>query len=342
MAGNFEKAGENLVRHSSGTYYVRAKINGKPFRASLKTTDLRVAKILRNERLADERAKKPSSGAKTIRAALEKLQAELCDRPHIAPKTKEYGKATIAILTRRLPLDAASSSWSVDEAEKAWRLISRQYSASVANKALSAMRRLAAIIIESGARTDDPTAKLVRMPARKAARKMPSKAEMDAMIEHVRTAGKKDCIESAHMIAIIAFSGMRVGEARSLKWGDVGKKVMTIASDGRNKTRKSRELPINAPLKAALAAMDRGRDGAKVLGIASPRRALKSACEAVGVHPMRVHDLRHFFATWCIESGVDIPTVAKWLGHSDGGALAMKTYGHVRDEHGMEAVKKLS
>jgi len=35
--------------------------------------------------------------------------------------------------------------------------------------------------------------------------------------------------------------------------------------------------------------------------------------------------LRHLFATRCIESGVDIPTVSRWLGHKDGGALAMKS-----------------
>jgi len=40
------------------------------------------------------------------------------------------------------------------------------------------------------------------------------------------------------------------------------------------------------------------------------------------------HDLRHLFATRCIEAGVDIPTVSRWLGHQDGGALCMKTYGH--------------
>jgi integrase len=39
------------------------------------------------------------------------------------------------------------------------------------------------------------------------------------------------------------------------------------------------------------------------------------------------------FATFCIEAGIDVPSVSKWLGHSDGGALAMKTYGHLRREH---------
>ncbi|MDA1277859.1 MAG: tyrosine-type recombinase/integrase [Verrucomicrobia bacterium] len=51
------------------------------------------------------------------------------------------------------------------------------------------------------------------------------------------------------------------------------------------------------------------------------------------------HDLRHLFATRCIESGVDIPTVSRWLGHKDGGALAMKVYGHLRNQHSASMAK---
>jgi hypothetical protein len=45
------------------------------------------------------------------------------------------------------------------------------------------------------------------------------------------------------------------------------------------------------------------------------------------------------FATRCIEAGVDIPTVSRWLGHVDGGALAMKVYGHLRRSHSQESAK---
>ena len=54
------------------------------------------------------------------------------------------------------------------------------------------------------------------------------------------------------------------------------------------------------------------------------------------------HDLRHLFATRCIESGVDIPTVSRWLGHKDGGALAMKVYGHLRDAHSSAMAQKVT
>ena len=52
--------------------------------------------------------------------------------------------------------------------------------------------------------------------------------------------------------------------------------------------------------------------------------------------------LRHLFATRCIESGVDIPTVSRWLGHKDGGALAMKVYGHLRDQHSVDMAQKVT
>jgi integrase len=62
----------------------------------------------------------------------------------------------------------------------------------------------------------------------------------------------------------------------------------------------------------------------------------------IGIERITHHDLRHLFATRCIESGVDIPTVSRWLGHSDGGALAMKTYGHLRREHSAAMAQRVT
>jgi integrase len=69
--------------------------------------------------------------------------------------------------------------------------------------------------------------------------------------------------------------------------------------------------------------------------------SLATACKVVGVKKLTHHDLRHLFATTCIESGVDMPTVAGWLGHADGGTLAMSTYGHIRPSHSSEAAQKV-
>lgn len=62
----------------------------------------------------------------------------------------------------------------------------------------------------------------------------------------------------------------------------------------------------------------------------------------IGIPKLTHHDLRHLFATRCIEAGVDIPTVSRWLGHSDGGALAMKVYGHLREQHSAAMAQKVT
>src|SRR4029077_18298391 len=77
------------------------------------------------------------------------------------------------------------------------------------------------------------------------------------------------------------------------------------------------------------------------MSVGKCEESLTAACEAVGAHRITHHDLRHLFATRCIESGVDIPTVSRWLGHKDGGALAMKTYGHLRDQHSTAMAQKV-
>ena len=71
------------------------------------------------------------------------------------------------------------------------------------------------------------------------------------------------------------------------------------------------------------------------------QKTIDAACTLTGVKRITHHDWRHLFATICIESGVDIPTVSRWLGHNDGGVLAMKTYGHLRKDHSQESAKKV-
>jgi hypothetical protein len=41
-------------------------------------------------------------------------------------------------------------------------------------------------------------------------------------------------------------------------------------------------------------------------------------------------------------SGIDFMTIAKWVGHKDGGMLIGRTYGHLADEHTKRAAQKVS
>ncbi len=52
------------------------------------------------------------------------------------------------------------------------------------------------------------------------------------------------------------------------------------------------------------------KPGDRISSIDSAKKCLGTACRRLGYPLFTHHDFRHFFATSCIESGVDIPTVA--------------------------------
>ena len=57
----------------------------------------------------------------------------------------------------------------------------------------------------------------------------------------------------------------------------------------------------------------------------------KPVRSAFGRPTMALHELRHFCATYLLELGLAPADVAVQLGHTDGGALLMSTYGHPSD-----------
>ena len=55
---------------------------------------------------------------------------------------------------------------------------------------------------------------------------------------------------------------------------------------------------------------------------------------------MDFYELRHFCATHLLELGVAHADVAVQLGHTDGGALVMSTYGHPTEKGARERLKR--
>jgi integrase len=106
-------------------------------------------------------------------------------------------------------------------------------------------------------------------------------------------------------------------------------------------TREVRWVPMNTAMITLLKRLRAERADepptAAVMRIQECQKAMDRACRELGID----HDLRHFFATTCIEAGIDIPTVSRWLGHKDGGALAMRVYGHLRNQHSQAMAQRV-
>ena len=147
--------------------------------------------------------------------------------------------------------------------------------------------------------------------------------------------------EMADHAELIAFSGMRKSECMSATIADdLGDEFQIRGTKSESSWRR---IPVTAALRAVLDRINSRRIGKNTRFVITSElgHAIKRACKRLGLRHVRVHDLRHFFASACISSGVDVPTVSRWLGHADGGALAMKTYGHLLKDHSIAAAKKV-
>jgi integrase len=60
----------------------------------------------------------------------------------------------------------------------------------------------------------------------------------------------------------------------------------------------------------------------------------------IGYPTLKIHELRHTFATLLVASGVDIVTAKNLMGHSDSRMLT-KIYAHLVDQNAVSAMDKM-
>jgi integrase len=166
---------------------------------------------------------------------------------------------------------------------------------------------------------------------------------------------------------VLAFTGMRRGEALALRWRDLDLDAATVrirrsagmiryagegagVVEGNTKSGKPRLVDLDAPTVAALRAhrRERGalalqlaRDDALVFGDIEGRhrnpehvsrqfaRDLGRCCAELDALPgIRLHDLRHTHATILLTAGVPVHVVSQRLGHASA-VVTMTVYAHV-------------
>ena len=225
------------------------------------------------------------------------------------------------------------------------------------NKAIDALRRMLDIAVESGAIHANPLA--VRgLKAKDKPRKpdLPATSVLTSIFADIEASGGRG-LEIADFCRFLAFTGCRLHEATKVTWADVDSARGIIHVRGTKTEAAAREVPLIPAAKLLLERIHERRkasalvavDGVPyidpkdpVLGVCEAGRSLTRACKKFGVNNLTHHDLRDAFATQAIEAGVDIPTVAAWLGHVDGGALLMRTYAHHRRPHSIAQAAKVN
>jgi integrase len=352
---------QNLVRNAqSGRYYARVFEGGKEVWKSLKTSHFGVAEAKLAVFLAEHRehrgkAEALLAGKMTFGDVLAAHTQHIDDDVQ-AGRTKKttahYWEQVFKALLKSWPELAGRDVRRVTESEcKSWaKRFIKTSSPTRFNNTAAGLRHVFEVAIEAGVIHSNPATKLERVPVRAKQLTLPSASEFIELVRVIRLAGawcSKDCGDFVEGLAV---TGARLRDAGEIEWRDVDfeKGEIVIRGDPQTATKKWEiyRVPMIRQARSLFSRMRAERQdeplSSKVFRVREAQKAIDGACKKLKLARITHHDLRHFFAKVCIESGVDIPTVSRWLNHKDGGALAMKTYGHLGREHSLAQAQKVT
>ena len=372
------KRGEHLVQHTpTGTFYCRLKLKGKTIRASLNTDVFTTARLRLPDKIKILRKPKAETG--TFGDGRLKYEAESRNGytskknrfVKLAPLSITYRLRCLECLRRSLvetlfhpgktwkslseqarhdafaKLDAMNARAFTQEHCEAWQSRFSDYAPSVFNNTVNTFRRV--LELAGLPHDENPAFKIGRRDILEKPIRLPRPKQFDNIIQLVETSGAAQARDCADLIRFLAFTGTRISEAKQAIWSDVDWQENTLqihcvkvraAHDGE----VTRVIPLNPALKQLLERLRYEQDpkpADRICKVSECQRSLDRACKLTGCKRITHHDLRHYFVTKCLQAGVDVFTLAKWVGHRDNGKLLLKVYSHLQAEHSQEQAAKV-
>ena len=136
----------------------------------------------------------------------------------------------------------------------------------------------------------------------------------------------------ADIVRLLACTGCRHGEIRTLKWQEVGVGTLDLSDSktGPRKvylSRRAREIIERQPRTRSPYVFPSANDPAKPV---SQNHAFWQLVRThAGIEDVRLHDVRHTFASYAVMQGFPLPTVARLLGHRK--VSMILRYAHIAD-----------
>jgi integrase len=161
-----------------------------------------------------------------------------------------------------------------------------------------------------------------------------------------------DRLLDATLVSVLAYGGLRPGEAIGLRWHDVGERTLLVERSvafgqlKSTKTSSTRSVRLLGPLKDDLNTWREHADRTAETDLVFPapdgspwnadrarnwrKRTFAEAAESAGVPTARPYDLRHSYVSLLIAQGATVVEVARQAGHAP--TMTLSTYAHLYDE----------
>jgi integrase len=204
-----------------------------------------------------------------------------------------------------------------------------------ANRILALLSRMMSMAIRWQWRTDNPCRGIERNQENKRRRYLSA----DELARLGQALDQYSDQQSADIIRLLLLTGARRGEVMAARWADFDPEFKTWHKPGSTTKQKTEHIvPLSEPARALLTKLRR-QVPADVewlfpAGDGSYRKNVQYAwvtiCEAAKIEGVRIHDLRHTYASVLVSAGHSLPVIGALLGHTTPTTTAR--YSHLFDD----------
>lgn len=302
-------------KRENGSYVVTVCHNGRRFRKTDRRWSFQDAREY--ERTLQAQAKDASLGRKSQRLITDALARWLTDyvpRLRSARQTRNHARRLLPYLRGRR----------IEEIPEVWAAIKadmKAYAPATVNHLGRTLRRLGNLAWREWRWIDVPPA--IHLLTETPRETFLTLAQVEALADacgNPRASG---------YVLLAAYTGLRRGHLLRLTRHDVQDGFLVLDRSG--KTRKLQRVPLHPRVEALASRLPLG------IGDRQLREAWSRARAQTGIH-CRWHDLRHTCASWLVQAGVPIYTVAELLGTT---VQVAKRYAHLAPGNLREAILKI-
>jgi integrase len=210
--------------------------------------------------------------------------------------------------------------------------VTKTGSTYAANRCVAVCSKLFSLAIKWQMRTDNPCRGIERNAEIKRKRYLAG----DELARLMAALSAHPDKQFTNIIRLLLLTGARKGEVLAMKWADLDlTKGIWSKPGSATKQRTNHIVPLSEPAIQLLKGIKkRGEfvfpgDG-KTGHVVEVKKGWASICKTAGISGLRIHDLRHSFASQLVSSGASLPLIGALLGHSN--PVTTARYSHLYDD----------
>ena len=283
--------------------------------------------------------------APTMRDLVERWRAER------APKMRPRSRAEYESLLKRIEPELGNrkvADVTHQDVDRLHRKITTAGKMVRANRTAAFLSRLFNLAILWKMRADNPVNGLERNPEQPRHRYL-----TDAELERLFTAlAAEPDQQSVNIVRLLLLTGARFGEVAAMRWDhlDLGEQPVWTKPAPAVKQARLHRVPLSREVRDMLVAIKAARPEHNISPYVFPvrnrwgyprdvKRFWARIRKSADLGDLRIHDLRHSFASLLVSAGYNLPMVGALLGHSAPATTAR--YAHLIDTAQRQATEHL-